>query len=100
MNYARVHDRTVAEDHYAAMEHVEQRMGMAPQAEDPVGPAVNHSERAQLLALARRLAEPELGMASRLDLVGQVCRVLNHRVRLEKEQSLANENGERPRAPP
>jgi hypothetical protein len=100
MIYARVHDRTVAEDYYAAMEQVEKRMDMAQQAEDPVGPTVNESERAQLLALATRLAEPELGVGSRLDLVDQMCQVLNHRTPPEKKQPLEDENERRPRAPP
>jgi hypothetical protein len=31
--YARVHDRTVAEDYYAAMDRVEQRLQIAPPAD-------------------------------------------------------------------
>jgi hypothetical protein len=100
MIYARVHDRTVAEDYYAAMEQLEKRKDMARQAEDSVGPTVNESERAQLLALATQLAEPELGVGSRLDLADQMCQVLNHRTPLTEKQSMRKENGRRPRAPP
>jgi hypothetical protein len=100
MIYARVHDRTVAEDYYAAMEQVEKRMDMARQAEDSVGPTVNESERAQLLALATRLAEPELGVGSRLDLVDQMCQVLNHRTPPYEKQPMEDKGGRQPRAPP
>jgi hypothetical protein len=100
MIYARVHDRTVAEDYYAAMEQVEKHNDMARQAEDSVGPTVNESERAQLLALATRLAEPELGVGSRLDLVDQMCQVLNHKAPPEEKQPIEIKNGRRPRAPP
>jgi hypothetical protein len=100
MIYARVHDRTVAEDYYAAMEQLEKRKDMARQAEDSVGPTVNESERAQLLALATQLAEPELGVGSRLDLVDQICQVLNHKAPPEEKQPIENKNGRRPRATP
>jgi hypothetical protein len=79
MIYARVHDRTVAEDYYAAMERIEQRLDIGPppvtdHAKTPVG----DGERAQLLELATRLAEPELGVESRLDLVDRLFQTLNH----------------------
>ena len=101
MIYARVHDRTVAEDYYAAMEVVEKRLQVAPpEMEDDAKPRVNDNERAQLLELATQLAEPELGVEVRLDLVEQMCEVLNHRSPPEKKQPMENENGRRPRAPP
>jgi hypothetical protein len=79
MIYARVHNRTVAEDYYAAMERIEQRLDVGPPPEqDHAEAPVNGSERAQLLELAARLAMPELGVESRLNLVEQVRQVLNH----------------------
>jgi integrase len=53
MIYARVHDRTVAEDYYAAMEVVEKRLELTPlEVEDVTQPPVNDNDRAQLLGLA------------------------------------------------
>jgi hypothetical protein len=62
--YARIHDRTVTEDYYAAMERVEQRLQIGP----PPAPsdaasateALDDGKREQLLELAEQLAEPEL----------------------------------------
>jgi hypothetical protein len=63
MIYARVHDRTVAEDYYTAMEVVEKRLEVSPpEMEDDADPPVNDNERAHLLELATQLAEPELGV--------------------------------------
>ena len=72
MLYARVHDRTVADDYYAAMAQVESRMTPAD--------ADEHDERSHLLALLDRLAEPELDLDTRLDLVAQMRLVLNSQV--------------------
>ena len=69
MLYARVHDRTVAEDYYAAMAQVENRSA-AGEADEP-------DERTHLLGLLDRLAEPRLEMDERLRLVSQVRRGLN-----------------------
>ena len=68
MLYARVHDRTVAQDYYTAMAQVESRM-TATEAEV-------HDERSLLLALLDRLAEPRLELEERLRLVSQVRRVV------------------------
>ena len=101
MIYARVHDRTVAEDYYAAMDVVEKRLEVAlPETGDYADPQVNDDERAHLLELATQLAEPELCLEVRLDLVDQMCQMLNHRTPPEKKQSWQNESGRRPRAPP
>jgi hypothetical protein len=61
------------------MEQVEQRLdvGLSPQTDHTRIP-VRNSERAQLLELATRLAEPGLGVESRLDLVDRMYSVLNH----------------------
>ena len=68
MLYARVHDRTVAEDYYAAMAQVENRLA--------AGEADPHDEHSHLLALLDRLAEPRLELEERLWLVAQVRRVV------------------------
>jgi hypothetical protein len=67
MIYARVHDRTVAEDYYAAIEVVEKRLEVAPpETEDDANPRVSDDDRAYLLELATRLAESELDVEMRL----------------------------------
>jgi len=83
MIYARVHNRTVAEDYYAAMARIEKQLD--PNADhDPVTRANNTGgpegpgERARLRALLDRLAEPQLGLDARLELVEQMRRVLSH----------------------
>jgi hypothetical protein len=101
MIYARVHDRTVAEDYYAAMEVVEKRLEVAPpEREDKADPPVNDDERSHPLELATQLAEPELGIETRLDLVDRMCQMLNHKTLPDEKQPMQNENGRRARAPP
>jgi hypothetical protein len=101
MVYARVHDHTVAEDYYAAMDRIEQRLDVGLSSEpDPAKIQLSDGERVQLLDLATRLAEPELGVESRLDLADRMCRMLNHNAPPEEKQPIENENGSRPRAPP
>jgi len=62
MIYARMHDRTVAKDYYTAMAQLENRLALATETGEP-------DERAYLLELANRLAEPQLDLDARLDLV-------------------------------
>ena len=83
--YARVHDRTVAEDYHAAMEQVEKRMEITPPMKDGAGPSVNKSERDQLLELAAQLATRNLSMETRLGLVDRMRQVLNHGTPMEKQ---------------
>ena len=70
MIYARVHDRTVAEDYYTAMAKVENRLALATEIGETDG-------YAYLLQLTDRLAEPQLDLDTRLDLVAQMRLVLN-----------------------
>jgi site-specific recombinase XerD len=75
--YARVHDQTVAADYYAAMTRIEKSLDLTAAAEDASEPlSVDLFARAQLLALANRLAEPQLGLEMRLELVEQLRGVL------------------------
>lgn len=76
MIYARVHDRTVAEDYYAAMTSIEKRLDLTTET-DAASEWVNAClARAQLRELVNRLAEPQLELDARLDLVEQMRRVL------------------------
>ena len=87
MIYARVHDHTVAEDYYVAMDRIEQRLDVGPPPEsNHAETSMNGRERAQLLELAARLAKPELGVESRLNLVEQVRQVLNHSAPPDEEE--------------
>lgn len=91
MIYARVHDRTVAEDYYTAMAQVEKRLDPTDGA-DAASEPVSAGERAHLLELVGRLAEPQLGLEVRLDLVEQMCHVL-HRETLEQTMNITDETG-------
>jgi integrase len=101
MIYARVHDRTVAEDYYAAMEVVEKRLEVAlKEKKDHDDPPVNGDERAHLLDLAMQLAEPNLSIGMRLDLVDQMCLVLSHKTLLKEKLSMQEDKRRRPQVPP
>jgi integrase len=71
--YARVHDQTLAADYYAAMTRIEKSLNLSADAGEPVS-TLKH---AQALDLVNRLAEPQLGLEMRLDLVTQLRQVLN-----------------------
>ncbi len=82
MIYARVHDRTVADDYYAAMDRIEQRIDIGPPPQIGLaGESLTGDEREQLLALAVQLAEPNLSVETRLELVDRMCLLLKHRDR-------------------
>ena len=98
MIYARVHDRTVAEDYYAAMDQIEERLELVPAEAETTVEAVNNDERAQLLELVAQMAAPELGLEGRLELVAQMRRVLNGGEPSQKENQ-ARGCGRRQRAP-
>jgi Flp pilus assembly CpaE family ATPase len=98
-----VHDQTVAEDYYAAMERVEQRLRIAPLAaqtdEGNDGEPLDDGERQQLLHLEEQLAEPDLSPEVRMELVDRMRQVLTHNTLPQKEEPIEQENGRRPRAP-
>jgi hypothetical protein len=67
MIYARAHDQTVAEDYFAAMKRVEQRLEIVPpKQEEPVAETTPNPEYEQVLALAEELSLPELNLDGRL----------------------------------
>jgi hypothetical protein len=101
LNSTMVYDRTVAEDYYAAMEVVEKRLeAISPKKGEDADLPVNGDERAHLLELATQLAEPNLSIGTRLDLVDQMCQVLNHRTPPEEKLPMQQESGRQPPAPP
>lgn len=82
MIYARAHDQTVADDYFAAMQRVEQRLEIAPVQEPQ--PADGDPERIELFifqlrsaqAWLEQLALPELCLPERLEIVTQLRQVL------------------------
>jgi hypothetical protein len=83
LGYARAHDQTVADDYYIAMGRVEQRLDLAPGAEESVRP-IPTGERQQLLALTDRLSEPDLTTPERLELAGLMRALLAGEVLLSQ----------------
>ena len=77
MVYARVHDQTVAQDYFTAMEQVEKRLdvgsGRGSHTELP-----SQGQRTLLLGLVAELAEPMLSADKRLYLVEQMRQLLEN----------------------
>jgi hypothetical protein len=63
MLYARVHDRTVAEDYYAAMAQIEKDLDLTAETDtiDKTGDPIDANERAQLLELCQPASRARAG---------------------------------------
>jgi hypothetical protein len=61
MIYARVHDQTVADDYYAAMQQIEKSLSLPSTQKDTSAP-IGENERTQLLELTTQLEQPELNL--------------------------------------
>jgi site-specific recombinase XerD len=73
MIYARAHDQTVAEDYFAAMERVEQRLEIVPEPRQKTDDeVVKVQEPVKVLQLIEQLELPELCLEKRLDLTLQL----------------------------
>ena len=72
--YARAHDQTVADDYFAAMQRIEQRLEIASAESTEEGKyeIVKVPERAKAIQLTDQLALPELCLEERLDIVAQL----------------------------
>jgi len=78
MIYARAHDQTVAEDYFAAMERVEQRLEIVPEPKkETKDEVVNVQEPEKLIQFIERLEIPELCLQERLYIASQLREVLN-----------------------
>jgi hypothetical protein len=83
MIYARVHDQTVADDYFAAMQRVEQRLDLAPipappdVKEETISEVVKVQENSQLLAWVEILAQGELCAVERLEIASQLKQALS-----------------------
>lgn len=59
--YVRAHDQTVADDYFAAMERVEQRLDILPEPKpEPEDEVANVQEETMLFQFIQRLELPEL----------------------------------------
>jgi hypothetical protein len=83
MIYARVHDQTVADDYYAAMQQIEKSLDIStslnaslPSTQKDTSVPMGESERTQLLELTTQLEQPELKLEARLEIVSQMREVL------------------------
>lgn len=80
MVYARAYDQTVADDYFAAMSRVEQRLEIVPvgKAEEKIKEDghVKVQERAQIFVWLERLALPDLCQQERLDIAENLKRAL------------------------
>lgn len=74
MIYAKAHDQAVADDYYAAMSRIEQRLEIVPV--EPEDPPEAEPEQVELLSLTEQLAQPELRLDMRLLLVAQMRAIL------------------------
>jgi len=78
MIYARAHDQSVADDYFAAMQRVEQRLEILPPKEtEPVSQdEIVKVHQPQILAWVEQLALPELCLEERMEIAGQLKRAL------------------------
>lgn len=71
---ARAHDQTVAEDYFAAMQGVEERLEIVPpKQEETVTETTPRPEYEQVLALAEELSLPYLSLDGRLAIAARLC---------------------------
>jgi integrase len=78
MIYARAHDQTVADDYFAAMQRVEQRLDIVPEPEQETSDEiVNVLPTAQLMVWVERLALPELCQQERLEIADSLKQALS-----------------------
>lgn len=71
MIYARAHDQTVAEDYFAAMERIEQRLEIVPAQQKDIED-VKVQEPTKLFHLIQQLELPLLRLEERLSIVHQL----------------------------
>ncbi len=77
MIYALAHDQTVADDYFAAMQRIEQRLEITPpESPEEEHEAVNVPERTQMLGWIEQLAQPELSAEARMRIAAQLLRLM------------------------
>jgi len=81
MVYARAHDQTVAEDYFAAMQRVEERLDIMPEPkQETKDEVVNVQEPTKLFQLIEQLELPELCFQERSEIASQLREVLDKRI--------------------
>ncbi len=75
MIYAKAHDQTVADDYFAAMGRVEERLDFSPPKQE-IDAVVNVPETAQIMGWIDLLALPELGQDERVEVVERLKEAL------------------------
>lgn len=97
MIYARAHDQTVAEDYFAAMQRVEERLEIVPpKQEEPGAETMPMSEYARVLALTEELSLPDLSLEGRLAIAQRLRKLFG----AEQVRSPPKENMELVRCEP
>jgi hypothetical protein len=76
MIYARVHDQNVAQDYFAAMNRVEQRMEIAPVVQEAENEVVKVPENVQILVWVEQLAQPDLCQRERVEIADRLKQAL------------------------
>ena len=71
-----MHDQTVADDYYQAMERVEKRLELLG-AQEETGDPVGETEGDQLLAFASQLVQPALSVGTHLEIAAWMHTLLN-----------------------
>ena len=78
MIYARAYDQTVADDYFAAMQRIEQRLEIVPELKNETNhEVVKVLERNQMLGWVEQLAQPKLCFNERLGIVTQLQSLLS-----------------------
>ncbi|MCE9646908.1 MAG: site-specific integrase [Chloroflexi bacterium] len=70
--YARAHDQTVADDYFAAMQRIEERLQMVSEHVEENVQIVKVQARKQLLFFVEQLAQPEISFSERLNILAQL----------------------------
>jgi hypothetical protein len=95
MRCARAHDQTVAEDYFAAMERVEQRLQIVPAGQTDIEvvkvqePAQAQQSCGKVLQLIEQLEIPELCYEERLDITLQLRELFGVLQELEPTMAFA-----------
>jgi hypothetical protein len=76
MVYARAHDQTVAEDYFAAMERVEQRLEIGAAGQNRETEVVKVQEPKILIQLIEKLEMPKLCLEDRLHIANQLKEIV------------------------
>ena len=79
MIYARAHEQNVAEDYFAAMARVEQRLDIVPEPEPETEKyeVVNVQDSSQIMLWVEQLARSELCPQERLEIAENIKRALS-----------------------